>query len=97
CPEALVALGTKGELERVALDGRSVRARSRLDGREAARVPTGCGFGERAGPQGSVARALCGETPVAREAPGPADQHPNSDPLALGVCQCLDATVLRRD
>ena len=32
-----------------------------------------------------VARALVGEAAVAREPPGPAEEHSHADPLALGI------------
>src|SRR5581483_5350089 len=84
--------------ERVALDRGAVGAGAGLEGREHERALRGaarCGR-ETVGAERGVARSLRREAAVGGEAPRPAGEDADADPLGLRVRQRLDAAVLRR-
>ena len=60
-------------------------------------MPARSRLGERACLSGRRARAFLAQTAVAGEAPGAADEHAHTDPLALAVVETLDSLVAGAD
>src|SRR5207253_6538582 len=68
-------------------------ARSRLDGSRRATVPSRGGLGERAGLGRGCLGSLSAQAAVAGEAPGAVHEGTDSEALALGVVEPVDAPV----
>ena len=95
--EAEADLLLERDIDRVAVARGSVGTLGRLDGSELARVIARRGACEGRRPPRGAAGARSVEVAIAGEAPGPVDEHPHADPLALGVVDVIDRAVPGRD
>ena len=95
CAQAMLDLRLERDREWILFDRRAIGAGASFDRREHAPVAAASGARKRGRTPSSLLRALRREPPVAGKPPRPADEDADTDALALGVVQLVDATVLR--